>query len=795
MPRNVTITLSNGKSHTYRNVPDDVTPDQIEQRASAEFPSLRVTNISGGRNQVAEPEPGSLASFGKGALAGAANVILKPAEWLVSGMEAMGVPGASTAPGKLDRARAQQQLERYKQAHPNWFTAGEIAGETAASAPLISAGGAGLARAGGRLAQVAPKAGGVVQRVGRAVQTGGIGAGRTAAQTANLGKAARAGQLIERMTGGAIAGAGGAALSGQDVPTSAAFGAGVPVVASVLRRIGGRVADITKMPRVKAAQIIRESLGANEEAARTAFAELSPDDQRLARQVLIDAGVEPRVFMGLGADVERLRPDEINAVLEQQAAQREARLAQAANGATMEEVRAAARAGRKAVSSEMGPARQAAFERIATTNEAVAGAEQAAALARQQAARAASVAGTQQNVARRLTGAEALFGESPAFARGADVARYTSEQAAQKAADLRSFADDQDAFIAELAAEGLQPARAAPVIAKLREVLENPRVKVDDLQSHALKRLIRKFELATDKNGMLQPAALGQIRKTGVNDIVEGWMNRVSRGSAPSSGNLQRASSLALQARDLIDNVLDSADWREYLSRSERGYAAVNRGELAGEALRLYKQDPTVANEFRALIRGDRPKVVGKIMGGGPQSESFTGAFADDPMRLAALQRSSQEIETLNRMGELGRQGSTAAAELINRERPFLSRSLTRMGLAAFPPARIGAEASETALSAYLQPRIQRELSNAFATGQNALSLMNQYPGSLRVSEQLSQLPPEIRNALSQMTVKGIAGNYPLVNPDTGEVLVGVGEIDGQPYPMYGPASQNSMRR
>ena len=55
MPRNVTVTLSNGNPHTYRNVPDNVTPDQIEQRAAKEFPGVRVVSISGGRK--AQPAP------------------------------------------------------------------------------------------------------------------------------------------------------------------------------------------------------------------------------------------------------------------------------------------------------------------------------------------------------------------------------------------------------------------------------------------------------------------------------------------------------------------------------------------------------------------------------------------------------------------------------------------------------------------------------------------------------------------------------------------------------------------
>ena len=103
----------------------------------------------------------------------------------------------------------------------------------------------------------------------------------------------------------------------------------------------------------------------------------------------------------------------------------------------------------------------------------------------------------------------------------------------------------------------------------------------------------------------------------------------------------------------------------EFFQRSEQGYAAVNRGELAGEAFRLYKQDPDKAAEFRALMAGERPKVVGKIMGGGPEGEILANAFAQDPTRLAALQQSAREMETLNRMADLRLSGAGPAGKIM----------------------------------------------------------------------------------------------------------------------------------
>ena len=49
MPRNVTVTLSSGETLQFADVPDDVTPDQIQARAESESGGASVVSIDGGR--------------------------------------------------------------------------------------------------------------------------------------------------------------------------------------------------------------------------------------------------------------------------------------------------------------------------------------------------------------------------------------------------------------------------------------------------------------------------------------------------------------------------------------------------------------------------------------------------------------------------------------------------------------------------------------------------------------------------------------------------------------------------
>lgn len=652
--------------------------------------------------------------------------------------------------GAGTRNRIEQQLsaasQQAQQARPNYFAGGKIAGEIAATAPVIAAGG-GMLTAAGRGVPI-------IERIGRAVSSGGIGSGRTAAQTAAMPLRQRQGQLVERAIGGAAAGAGSAALTGQDARTGAEFGAALPAVGSIVRKVAGLLPDLTKLPALQAARILRESLGDNVEAARAALSALPADAQELVRQTLVKAGVEPRTFMGLAADVEKLRPDQVGNILEGGAAARKARLARAGGGETVEATRAAAREGRSQVSRNLTPAREAAFSRLSEVSNA----EVLARAARQREAQALALASGQEDMSRRLTGAASLFGDSPMFVSGADAASGRAAAATQEAAAQRATASQMEDYVYQAAAEGREPQNAAPIVAAFRNMAEQPGTRVDDLQRDTLRGIANKIQNAADQNGMINPYDLYQIRKTSISDFIGGLEAKITAGNAPRSGNAQRTEQLALSMRKQIDNMM-GPEVQKYLADSAEGYAAVNRQTLAAEASRLYNEEPKAASEFLALVRGDRPETVKDIMKGGSESESFANAFANDPARLGAIQQSADEMRVLNRMGELSRQGSVAATKLIGRERPFVSRALTRAGLAAFPPVRIGADAAQVALASALKPRVQQQLAEAAVSGPNALALMNQYPSSLQMSEAVSNLSPGMRNALAQL-LRGGTMNY-----------------------------------
>jgi len=743
--------------------------------------------------------------YGEAALTGVAEGMRPVAEFAekLNPIDALGdIIEEKIAPGRQAKVKKQkaQQAARMAQRNPNVFTGGKIVGEIAATAPLIALGGTAVSAMGAapRVVAAAPRTAQAVQRLGRAITTGGIGTGRTAAQTAAMTTGQRALQAGERVVGGAISGATGAALTDQDVVEGAAFGAALPIAATLLKRLGGRVVDLARMPKLKAAEILREALGKDIDETRRVLNQLSPDDQRLARQVLIDAGVEPDTFMGVGADVERLRPQQVRQVLEGQAAAREARMAGVAGGATATQMRSAAETGRRAVSEATGDIRDEALRRANVAGRVVPQAETLASAARQRADEitASKFVPRMRGLEERAAQQAAIMGDMPAIfpdmpliqqTRGiAGAAGTRANQAMQAQIGLRGVAQDMEDLVADLAAEGMQPLQVAPIVAEIRRMAAQPATRADKLQRSTLTRLASELENLADVNGVIDARDLYQIRKTGLNDIVDRLLGARAQ---PSSGTKERAASLLTSIRPLFDDAIESAGgvgFKDYLTRTRQGFEAVNRQELAAKGAQLAKEKP---DEFIALMAGERPQMVEDIMGKGTRQYDIGGLALADPQRFNAMMKTAQELNTVNRMRELGQSGAQAATELIGRERPFLARSLTRMGLAPFPPARIATEGGEAALAAVLRPRIRERLANAFVSGGAMREAMEQYPTAMNVSQAISGMRPITRNVMAQAPAR-IMQQFPAVDPETGETLIEIAyNEDGSPYPIYGRIS------
>jgi hypothetical protein len=383
--------------------------------------------------------------------------------------------------------------------------------------------------------------------------------------------------------------------------------------------------------------------------------------------------------------------------------------------------------------------------------------------------------------------------EAVARERGiAGAMTQRGEQAAQQAIGLRQQARDMDDIVAELAAQNREPLLAAPLVATLRQQAGAEGVRTSSAR-RALLKLASQIEGAADQNGMLNPYDLYTLRKE-ASDIVEKY---VASSAQPSTGSKKRAAGLVIGFKNAVDEALGPA-FKDYLVQHQRGMQNVNTQELAARGAQLAEENP---DEFIALMRGKRPKIVEDVYGKGTNQFDIGGMALADPARYLAMKMSAGELETLNRMSQLGAVGQTRAQNILSAQEPGkLSRAASSIIRAKYPPLAFLGAGTQGATSAFVTPAVQKEIAKAYESGPNMMAAINELPTSVRMSEQLQQrLNPTARNIMAQQfgapSTLGAQYNFPDIDPESGEPLIDIDFSEGYAVPIYGRVSRNSMRR
>jgi hypothetical protein len=219
MPRDITVTFEDGSTHVYRQAPDNVTPDQVTQRAAKEF-GKSVSALDGGRASVKAGQTirdiprqvGLTARYGLEGLGQAAEIVTEPLRRIVVNplLGALGqAPAASTglaassladtlglpSPANADERVVGDAARLLASGGGMMGAARGVAGATQgltsavssqmAAQPVIqSAGAVGAGLAGGSVREAG---GGPIEQFAAAL-AGGIAGGVGAAKTADLAK-------------------------------------------------------------------------------------------------------------------------------------------------------------------------------------------------------------------------------------------------------------------------------------------------------------------------------------------------------------------------------------------------------------------------------------------------------------------------------------------------------------------------------------------------------------------------------------------------------------------------------
>jgi hypothetical protein len=337
--------------------------------AAAPQGSLLDQAVAGARRN---PVLGTLMGLGVGA-AGGVNDILGGAVRLggnamsyIPGLGDFGRGVSQNANEFLAAVNQRVDAERANAGLGGAVETARFAGQTGATAGAAGLLGRGIGLAGQGVGRFAPRVGQGLEAVGRSTAAGGFlpSAVRPPAAGAAPAIGERLLNLGTRGAGGAISGGTQAALINEDdAAAGAAIGALLPTVAArpakyaLNQLLNGFDALTGTLGRARASEIVRQSLGVDYDVAVAALRNAGPDVT--AQQALVEAGVEPSAFMGVGAAVRRANPDPYIAIEAAQAAARQAPIDRLAGGANLTAAQLSQRAEKTALRGATVPMQQA----------------------------------------------------------------------------------------------------------------------------------------------------------------------------------------------------------------------------------------------------------------------------------------------------------------------------------------------------------------------------------------------------------------------------------------------------
>ena len=687
------------------------------------------------------------------------------------------------------QARLAKEAPQAAADRPGFFTGGKIAGEIAATAPLIATGGGAVAATGGRLARVGgqmaargttggravQKVGRATQAAGRAVQTGGMGV-RAPTRTAVAGKApiaaTRKGRIGLRVGGGAGAGTAAAILTDQELTDAALAGAVIPIVGTIARRGAGFVYDTLRgrLGEVRAAEVMRNLISSNPTAITDALRDAPVDARTNTAEFLASQGL---LTPELAAATRIATASAEGAPLEQiararAAGQNEMRTA-LRGGATGTEAMQNIGAMRQQVAEATDPMREEALRLADVGRTQIIPAEQ-------QAAGLRTAAADEVDRARRflLASDEEMtrLGQMDDLGDPLDMAAINRQrgivggleerggQAAQRSLGLGAAARSAEEVAANLRAQGLQPLDISGVVGNLRrkaaeaEFVNPPRFRLLNEFANNLERR------AATQGGVIDATGLYELRKS-MADTVADLLGPMDPGALQ-----RRTAELVGETKPLIDDAIEAAggaNWRQYINTFAAGMQNVERQQFA----RALEKLPEA--RFEKVMSGQDPDFVSKFFGPGrfDINVELFGSQLPTAQRLAGELRAQRSVaatgqEALSPSQKLGfRAGAQSRVEealtpgLTGFARGILNVTGRLPGVSG---GGVAAEQTAREISQQVAQNAMRRLVPGLASPQAASNLLAVRSANNRMVEFVNSLAPSVRAALGQALVQGQMG-------------------------------------
>lgn len=683
----------------------------------------------------------------------------------------------------------QKRLATYaaerQQANPASFAGGKLGGEIVGTAPLSIAGGGAIQLGGKALTKVAPRLGPVVEKVGRAVTSGGTRVAAPTKAAVKEGKiiaGSRKARVGLRAAGGSISSLISAAATDQDLTDAALAGATVPVLGHMLKYGAGKTYDVImgRAGPVEAARILREVIDQNagkiEKTLRNAPKNIKANTAEfLASRGLLtpELAAATQIASGSAEAAPLLR------VAQQRAAGQNRMREVIAGGKTQTEAVSNIAETKKALQDVTGPQREGALRAADIGRLQIAPAEQRAAQARAALQRELDTA--------------ARYMDDPNF--DARIGQYLE--------DARSAEE----VAANLRAQGLAKLDISKVVSNLRAEADKAqfaspdRYKILSEFANNLERRAAKFDGIIDAQGLnLARREMGAF----VSSIL---------GTTDPKALRAGTSQLIAAAQKPIDDAIEAAGgagWKNYLNTFAEGMKGIERQQFQRELTKLPEA------RFAKVMKGEDPDFVESKLGPGRYDINVEMQGAD----LATANKLGRDIEAQRAVSQTGledlsqsqrlnfKQGiTTNVGGKLEPTVPNLFTAAARVagGLPHVYGGGIAAQEAGVKAAQKASENTMRNLVPALASPRQAGELLRVRPAEDYVNKMLygSQAPSAVRQ--QAVTQTGVAAmtpqtmgeefNFPDFDPETGDPLINIDYSEGYPVPIYGKVSRNMMRR
>jgi hypothetical protein len=453
-----------------------------------------------------------------------------------------------------------------------------------------------------------------------------------------------------------------AARQAQTALEGATMEAGGRVIAPLIGKAAGAIADMRQIPAQKAATIARNALGPDMpevlNALKAAQGQNVTAGQATANinsptwQALVDRALQrdPRFLEALKASQGDVS---VNA------------LSKLAGGTTATEMRAGTEANKLNITKVLEPVKESALKRANLGQATAQYATDAERLAAEAAQKVQDVRRFEAAKPRAETIARAALiekGQPVGAAKytyvGGDLPKLAEQASAEAAAgSLKAGAESRFAQLASdaLQSSGIKPLETQSLVNSLSSITKDPKLAGNDIVDGAVKNVIKDINQWT-KNGIIDADALDAVRKNSVNAAIEQL-----RPGVDASTQKNLAASVLTKIRPAIVDAIENAGgtgYREYLGNYSKAMQGIAEKKLGGEALKMYKTNP---DSFVKLVQGESPDVVEKILG--PGKYDIAKELSDNT--VATLQEQAAKVIRDTKVAEQSAAGQTALKEVL----------------------------------------------------------------------------------------------------------------------------------